>query len=97
MVKGLLRFSFPACSGSAPRALRGAVSAAPDHLDRAALQLAALYHDAIYDSRAVSPANEVASAELAASVATDLGWSAQRVALVHRLRSEEHTSELQSH
>ena len=61
------------------------LSAAPDHLDRAALQLAALYHDAIYDSRAVSPANEVASAELASSVATDLGWSAQRVALVHRL------------
>ena len=61
------------------------LSAAPDHLDRAALVLAALYHDAIYDPRAASPANEVASADLAAVVATDLGWEPQRVALVHRL------------
>ena len=61
------------------------LSAAPDHLDHAALVLAALYHDAIYDPRVAPPTNEVASAELAASVATDLGWSAQQAALVHRL------------
>jgi predicted metal-dependent HD superfamily phosphohydrolase len=57
----------------------------PTELDLSALQLAALYHDAIYDPQAASPANEVASADLAATVATDLGWDAERVALVHRL------------
>jgi predicted metal-dependent HD superfamily phosphohydrolase len=61
------------------------LATAPVELDLPALQLAALYHDAIYDPRAASPANELASADLAAGVATDLGWDAQRVALVHRL------------
>lgn len=57
----------------------------PTELDLSALQLAALYHDAIYDPRAASPANEVASADLAATVAIDLGWDVDRVALVRRL------------
>jgi predicted metal-dependent HD superfamily phosphohydrolase len=61
------------------------LATAPAELDLPVLQLAALYHDAIYDPRAVSPANEVASADLAAIVATDLGWDVDRVALVRRL------------
>lgn len=53
--------------------------------DLAALRLAALYHDAVYDPRAISPANEVASAELAADAARQLRFDEHRVALVRRL------------
>ena len=52
-------------------------------LDLAALQLAALYHDIVYDPRADD--NEAKSADIARHAATELGWPADRAALVHRL------------
>lgn len=52
-------------------------------LDVAALRLAALYHDAVYDATRTD--NEAVSAALAARVAADLGWESGRCELVHRL------------
>lgn len=49
----------------------------------AAVELAALYHDAIHDPRRDD--NEALSAELAASVAADLGWSSTDCDDVRRL------------
>ena len=51
--------------------------------DGAAAQLAALFHDAVYDPRAAD--NEARSAELAVAAATALGWTTDRCSLVHRL------------
>lgn len=51
--------------------------------DAAAAQLAALFHDVVYDPRATD--NEARSAALAVEAATALGWSSERCALVHRL------------
>ena len=52
-------------------------------VDEAALQLAALYHDVIYDPTAAD--NEARSAAMALAAAWELGWSAQRCQLVQRL------------
>lgn len=52
-------------------------------LDGDAIRLAALFHDAVYDPTRAD--NEAVSAHLAAEVALDLGWPADRAADVHRL------------
>lgn len=49
----------------------------------AVVELAALYHDAVYDPRRTD--NEASSADLARSVASQLGWSAASCDDVHRL------------
>jgi predicted metal-dependent HD superfamily phosphohydrolase len=49
----------------------------------AAVELAALYHDAVYDPRRSD--NEACSADLAASVAAELGWAPSRRDDVRRL------------
>jgi len=51
----------------------------------AAVELAAWYHDAVYDPRAAPPANEEASAELAARQLPDLGVPPDTVDEVCRL------------
>jgi predicted metal-dependent HD superfamily phosphohydrolase len=51
--------------------------------DVAAVNLAALFHDAVYDPTRSD--NEVISAVLAQHVAGELGWSTDRAASVHRL------------
>lgn len=51
--------------------------------DVAAAQLAALFHDVVYDPRATD--NEARSAAMAVDAATALGWTPERGALVHRL------------
>lgn len=56
---------------------------AGNQLDLAALRLAALYHDAVYDPRRAD--NEAVSARLAAHAATELGWPAERCEVVHQL------------
>lgn len=47
------------------------------------VQLAAVYHDAVYDPRRTD--NEATSADLGAAVAAELGWEPQRCHRVHRL------------
>lgn len=54
-----------------------------DAVDGDAVRLAALCHDAVYDPTRSD--NEARSADLAARVAGDLGWSDDRCATVHRL------------
>lgn len=51
--------------------------------DVAAAQLAALFHDVVYDPRATD--NEARSAALAVEAAAALEWPADRCSLVHRL------------
>lgn len=54
--------------------------------DLPAVQLAALYHDAVYDPTATGRgANEIASAGLAGACATLIGWSDERATHVERL------------
>lgn len=57
--------------------------ATDEALDLHALLLAALYHDIVYDPRALD--NEVRSAQLAMAAAAQLGWSPSRIDLVGRL------------
>ncbi|MDP2293187.1 MAG: hypothetical protein Q8M22_18545 [Actinomycetota bacterium] len=52
-------------------------------LDLPAIQLAALYHDIVYDPRATD--NEARSAVLAERAAAELGWTPARTQLVGRL------------
>ena len=56
---------------------------AAQEVDLAALRLAALWHDAVYD--ATRSDNEAVSARLAHEVALQLGWSTERADDVHRL------------
>jgi predicted metal-dependent HD superfamily phosphohydrolase len=51
--------------------------------DLAAVQLAALWHDAVYNAAASD--NEARSAQLAKAAADDLGWTAARQELVEQL------------
>ena len=53
--------------------------------DLAAVLLAALYHDAVYDPMATKAANEIASAALAGACAASFGWSDERSNHVERL------------
>lgn len=55
----------------------------PAVADPPALRWAALYHDAIYVPTTTD--NEARSAVLAVADAADIGWSADRCAMVHRL------------
>ncbi|HEX9258939.1 MAG TPA: hypothetical protein VF855_05330 [Acidimicrobiales bacterium] len=53
--------------------------------DPAAVRLAAWFHDAVYDPRAVGGANEASSATLAARVLGELGVATGRISAVQRL------------
>lgn len=52
-------------------------------LDGDAVRLAALWHDAVYDTSASD--NEAASGRLASNVAVQLGWTVERAGLVEEL------------
>lgn len=65
------------------RHLQDLVAAGEGPSDPPAAQLAVLFHDAVYDTRAAD--NEARSAALAVEAASALGWPAERLALVHRL------------
>jgi predicted metal-dependent HD superfamily phosphohydrolase len=65
------------------RHLSRLAGATGEPIDVPALQLAALYHDIVYDARATD--NEARSAHLAVAAARELGWDDGRVELVHRL------------
>ena len=65
------------------RHVHGLAHLLEDSDDLADVELAALYHDAVYDP--MRNDNESLSARLAASVAAELGWSAARCDTVHRL------------
>jgi predicted metal-dependent HD superfamily phosphohydrolase len=54
-------------------------------VDRAAIRLAAWFHDAVYDPRAPAGANEKASADLADRLLANLGHDANRRREVRRL------------
>ena len=60
-----------------------AAAGAAEGVDLAAVRLAALWHDAVYDPRRSD--NEAVSAQLAREVALQLGWPAPRADDVHRL------------
>ncbi|MEN9644914.1 MAG: hypothetical protein RL238_1583 [Actinomycetota bacterium] len=60
-----------------------AASGAADGVDLAAVRLAALWHDAVYDATRTD--NEAVSARLAHDVAIGLGWAVERADDVHRL------------
>jgi predicted metal-dependent HD superfamily phosphohydrolase len=59
------------------------VSAGEQPTDLPAVQLAALYHDVVYDPRSTN--NEARSAAIAMRAATDLEWPRERCDLVERL------------
>ena len=65
------------------RHITALVAAGEPTTDVAAVQLAALWHDAVYHAAASD--NEARSALLAKAAAADLGWSISRQQLVERL------------
>ena len=65
------------------RHIRVLVAAGEPTTDEAAVQLAALWHDAVYEAAAND--NEAWSSQLASAAAAELGWTSGRQQLVGRL------------